>query len=1087
MFASRVIGAICGNYSGYYLRKIAVQYKSALSASLHAKTLALGDVKTTGGPDVATLGEVDSQILFKSSLEIPDAWSYPLQISLYYGGLAYLLPWQAFVAVALITVFLYPAAGLLVEAMSVWVRKNMSAKDYRTELISEAISSIESIKMHAWESVFSSSVAQRRLAELETLRNMAVSSAGLVCLMQGAPSILTIAAFGVLLRTGQQLDSQIVFTAIMLFSMLNGSLIQLSTLASTLQSVAASTERVRTYLNLPETKISPTFESPSSSGPDGQICFEKMRIAWPNEAPLVTDGKLSIDPRSLVVIQGGMGVGKSTLLLSILRHIQQDEMQRHRVAYVPQHPTLINGSIRDNIIFGRPFDSGLYTAVIHACCLDSDFQHLRQGDRTPITGSLALSGGQCARICLARAAYSQADIYLLDDPLSAVDARVSAQIVRRLLGRTGLLANKARVVATSADGQILGQADTAYQFQRGKLLSVTRDSIPQVEDCWTYSSSASQGMLAPPCTHIGEILMVYQIPAVGGLELHPEASLPDVPITQQALLEPRRNGSSHPAWTYILAARTFGWPLSVGLLLMGRTSSVLGTYTLKLLTSEQDQVAVNWDMAIFVLLALGQIIFFYLFILAFYQFCIVPAASKLHNNLVVGILSKSIDFFQTVSGGETLNLFTNDIGRIDGSLNSCMISLLAQYVNLTLTCLVLIGTLPVSILFVIPLVVFCSRLQQTYLDGLRELRHLDVASRSPLLTFLQEAQTNRVLFSAHGLIKARQNQFQKKLQENLSALFPLSCIDLWLEVRLELISIVFQLSALGVMMAASIPLSTLGFVMTFAFQVTGTLSNMAQFTAQFETDAVSLTRIDSYSQTSNRGEMQVDGSDSDGRTWPSLGTVEYKSVSGRHRPGLPLSLKSISFNVKPGEKIAVVGRTGAGKSSMISCLLRMMEQTEGQILIDGDDISDVDPITLRRGIALIPQRPVIFSDSVRQNLDPLGLRSDGEIIHALEISGALPVIQKLAKVNETDDGQLLETQTSLSVGEVQLLAVTRALIQKSPVLILDEATSGMDAMTESVIHQTLFTNFKATTIIAIMHKLELTVSTLNNVLLSDDS
>ncbi|KAI8711511.1 hypothetical protein NCS52_01414900 [Fusarium sp. LHS14.1] len=937
MFASRVIGAICGNYSGYYLRKIAVQYKSALSASLHAKALALGDVKTTGGPDVATLGEVDSQILFKSCLEIPDAWSYPLQILLYYGGLAYLLPWQAFVAVALITVFLYPAGGLLVEAMSVWVKKNMGAKDYRTELISEAISSIESIKMHAWESVFSSSVAQRRLAELDTLRNMAVSSAGLVCVMQGAPSILTIAAFGVLLRTGQQLDSQIVFTAIMLFSMLNASLIQLSALTSTLQSVAASTERVKTYLNLPETMISPIFESPSSAGPEDQICFEKMRISWPDEAPLITDGKLSIDLRSLVVVQGGMGVGKSTLLLSILRHIQQDEMKRHRVAYVPQHPTLINGSIRDNIIFGRPFDSELYTTVIHACCLDADFQNLRQGDRTPITGSIALSGGQCARICLARATYSQADIYLLDDPLSAVDARVSAQIVRRLLGRTGLLANKARVVVTSADGQLLGQADSTYKFQCGKLLAVTLDSTSQVEELSPVVD------IAPVAEPIPSLLP--KIPAVDVVELHPKVSLPDVSITQQAMLEPRRNGSRHPAWTYILAARSFGWPLSVGLLLMGRGSSVLGTYTLKLLTTEQDQVAVSWDMAIFVLLSIGQIIFFYLFILAFYQFCIVPAASKLHNNLVAGILSKSIDFFQTVSGGEILNLFTNDIGRIDGSLNSCMISLLAQYVNLTLTCLVLIGTLPVSILFVIPLVVFCSRLQQTYLGGLRELRHLDVASRSPLLTFLQEAQTNRVLFSAHGLVKARQNQFQKKLQENLSALFPLSCIDLWLEVRLQLISIVFQLSALGAMMASSIPLSTVGFVMTFAFQVTGTLSNVAQFTAQFETDAVSLTRIDSYSRTTNSSESRINGSGSDGRNWPSLGTVEYKSVSARHRPGLPLSLKSISFHVKPGEKIAVVGRTGAGKSSMISCLLRMMEQTEGQILIAGDDIADVDPIS----------------------------------------------------------------------------------------------------------------------------------------------
>ncbi|KAH6869419.1 multidrug resistance-associated protein 7 [Thelonectria olida] len=272
--------------------------------------------------------------------------------------------------------------------------------------------------------------------------------------------------------------------------------------------------------------------------------------------------------------------------------------------------------------------------------------------------------------------------------------------------------------------------------------------------------------------------------------------------------------------------------------------------------------------------------------------------------------------------------------------------------------------------------------------------------------------------------------------------------------------------------------------MTYAFQVTVTLSNIARFTAQFEADAVSLTRINQYSQAIHSEKTLLDGTETSAspaiQAQPSLGKVDYKSVSATHRPGLPLSLDSVSFAVKSGEKVAVVGRSGAGKSSAISCSLRMMEQTSGQILIDDVDFAAVDSVKLRGSITLIPQKPVIFSSSVRQNIDPLGLKDDEEIMAALETSRALPIVRKLAKGNgardEVSQSALniqIDGRTTLSTGEIQLLALTRAMLQDSQLLVLDEATSAMDAPTESFVHETLFEKFPNTTIIAVMHRLGL--------------
>ncbi|WQF86071.1 Putative AAA+ ATPase domain, ABC transporter type 1, transmembrane domain-containing protein [Colletotrichum destructivum] len=1120
MFCSRVLGALAGNFSGYHLRRLAVQYRSALSSALHRKTLRLGDFSPAGDDapvaDLSTLAEVDTLVLFRSAQSFPDVWNMPVQVALCLGGLAVLLPYPAFIAILVLIAIMFPVLSLLLRSMAVWISSNLAAKDARAKLLAEVLESIQGIKMHAWEPVFVRSIAERRARELETLRNAAVSASGLVAYMQTMPSALTLAAFGVVLLMRRPLTNELVFAAIMLFTMLNATLGQISSLASTVQSVHASSKRIQAYLSLSETKIAAAgrglltqTSTTRSWSPDMPILsHDDLEVGWPDAAaPLIRNGSLSIGPGELTIITGAMGCGKSTLLLFLCRHMERAR-RRHsshpKIAYVGQKPVLVRGSIRDNILFGRPYDAQRYAQSVRACCLHVDFARLHDGDGTVIAGSSALSGGQCARICLARAAYSRADVYLLDTPLAALDVRVASHITHHLLGPGGLLDGSTRVVCTS-HALLVRKADSLYEIAGGTIRNALGNGHVQLVDGAEEPTNAAleadmgeanmsdtlTSLTKPILTDLG----LAQMPLVRVAEAEVVAHEP-IPDTPQPIIihekPPAPSAQNSPLLAYLSSARRFGWPIAISILLLARASSVMGTYVLKIMAARVDRVTLlPWDLLLlFAVFSASQAALFFLFVHLLYRLCIVPAASALHGRLTSGVLLRDLSFFQATPPGRLLNLFTNDVARVDGSLNASIASLAGQFVNLALSCGVLVAAMPASVLFVAPLLAACYALQQTYLAKLRELRHLDAESRAPLLDHLQEAERGRVLFSAHGVLEARAAAFGDLVARNVRALWPLSCIDLWLGVRLEVLSVVLQVAALGLLLAGAAEPGVLGFVMTYVFQVTGTLSNIAKISAQFEADAVSVARIAEYSFA-----VAVDGkedgfpADRDGSTpysdsdpapaWPQFGRVEFRGVSASYQPSLPDSLQSVSFTVKPGEKVAVVGRTGAGKSSMVMCLLRLMHQTAGETLIDGVDIADVTTVRLRRSLALMPQTQIVFSGSIRQNLDPLGLHHDEEILDALGVCGGPAITDKLSGIKDSEEIPLLDTivgpNINLSKGELQLLLLSRAVLQKSTILILDEATSGMDAEAEARCHDIICENLRDTTTLAILHRLDLTL------------
>lgn len=470
-------------------------------------------------------------------------------------------------------------------------------------------------------------------------------------------------------------------------------------------------------------------------------------------------------------------------------------------------------------------------------------------------------------------------------------------------------------------------------------------------------------------------------------------------------------------------ARPFGWPVTVGLLWLARLTSVVGVSTLRRLTTDATTTKLMQDIGLFAALSLAQTIFFFVFILGIYTLCIVPAADKLHSVLLSSLLSRPMEYFETAPIGHILNLLSNDLSRIDMSLNTSIIALIAQYTNLLIACGVLVFALPASISFVIPFIALYAWVQSLCQQALRDMRGLDAASRAPLLTHLQESRSGRVLFSLHGRCEDRVLQFREMLRMNLRALFPLACIELWLALRLDLLSVTLQTLAAGSMVFMGLDSNTMGFTLTYVFQVTTILGMLARLGAQFEADSVSLSRIhaavgeesakatyskvpgfhllpslESQTLSSTDRPLIAHRAEADlPESWPSAGRVEFRNVSTRYRASLPPSLVTVTLDIVPSEKVAVIGRTGSGKSSFIRSLLGLMQEMEGHILIDGISSREVEGSRLRQSVSLIPQQPLVFTGSVRQNMDPRQVHTDKKILDALSRSAALKPLEVLAE------------------------------------------------------------------------------------------
>ncbi|UPK92231.1 hypothetical protein LCI18_003166 [Fusarium solani-melongenae] len=851
--------------------------------------------------------------------------------------------------------------------------------------------------------------------------------------------------------------------------------------------------RIHSYLTTEGSISTSATEKASITKSAYDIHVRNIHAAWPGRSPLLTKGQVSLRRNALTIITGPTGSGKSTLL-NLLAHLLSPEDARgqgpDRVAFVSQTPFLMRGTIRDNILFGKRYEGAFYAKVIDACALGPDLGSCRYGDQTMMNGAATISGGQKARICLARAVYARCDINIFDDPLAAIDVKLSKIIIANLFGPNGLLENSITLMSSNSP-HFMSVAHSLLILEDGSLTVVEAKNPLKSQ---LHQKDATLDNVPGPSG------VSKKEPRITVEEIHPEPAADHaiVPTEQDSgHNEEPKALSRQPISRYIAYATLRNWLVAISALLSGRTVSFVATYSLKAMADTGSLADMPKLLMWFAGLSAAQVILYMVFILLAYHLCIIPTAKKLHKALVASTLAHQMLYFETTPLGDILNYFTNDLARVDLSLSGSILTLLAQYGNIIIVGVLIMVSAPQSVALIFPAIFVFWALQRTYLTKLRELRSCDVASRASILGFLQDSDAGWTLFSVFGMTEDRIQHQRYLLEENARAQFPLSSINSWLSVRLEILCVTMQVLAATALLHTSISLGTVGLVMTYVFQITNFLSVITRTTALFEADFLSFTRlqgqIDGVPDMTLCKELEatqrmehVAPSHSTGHPamtddpWPSSGKVEFSQFSARYRPTLPLNLVSIDLAILPGEKVAVIGRTGAGKSSLVLALLGIIKGANGCITIDGRDISLIDPVTLRRSLALIPQTPVVFSCSVRDNLDPLGVYSDGQLLDALNESTADKALTNMREGEQNDASSSLldlvvDSRSSLSAGQIQFLSLARVILHRSKLLILDEATASLPAESEAQFQEVIWKRCANTTVISVMHRLESTL------------
>lgn len=743
-------------------------------------------------------------------------------------------------------------------------------------------------------------------------------------------------------------------------------------------------------------------------------------------------------PGELVCVVGRVGVGKSAFLKALLGELSGGKVEMTgSVAYCAQVPFITNSSVKENILFGHTFEQDFYEKTLSLCQLAPDLASLPEGDGTLVgEKGISLSGGQKARLSLARAVYARADIYILDDILSAVDTHVAEKLVKEVLGPNGVLKSTTRILATNSS--LLLHCSTVISLDKA-----TMTETKKVDD--------------PP--------------------IFVKLSTPTISVSPVVPTQKERSEKGSVKWsvykTYAEACSYSGTFLFLMLIVMTTLLSVLGNFWLKHWT-ENTGSSKALLIGVYAAFGFGSGLVNFARTVCMYVFCSIKASRKLHDSMSLAVVRSPMSFFETTPVGRILNRFTNDINKIDETIPRTFGGFFSSCVKASFTIGVIGLTMPIFLVIILALSIVYVYYQRYYIATSRELERIASTSRSPIFAHIQETLNGNETIRAYNHVDRFCKLNNDKVDFNLKALYFSRSVNRWLSVRLQFIGslIILSTALLAVWNYDKMSPATVGLIMSYALQITGSLTWIVRMTVEVETGAVCIERVLEYSSLPSEAPLIT--ATRPAADWPAQGEIALRNYSTRYRDNLECVLQNISLEVAGGEKVGIVGRTGAGKSSLALAIFRLIEPVEGAIYIDGVDTASLGLFDLRSRLSIIPQDSQVLEGTVRSNLDPLNRYSTERLLSVLELSHLQPHVLKMAHEQECLplDVAIQEGGSNLSVGQKQLVCLARALLNPSKVLILDEATSSVDQETDNVVQQTIRSEFRGKTILTIAHRLD---------------
>ncbi|KAF9941981.1 hypothetical protein BGZ65_012859, partial [Modicella reniformis] len=1092
MFVCSVLQSVTLHQYYHLCFRCGMHVHTSLITAIYQKSLRLSN----SARQSFTVGEivnhvsVDTQHVQDLLGYLHGTWSGVFQIVIALYLLYDTMSWAIFAGV-IVMILTIPLNARLSAYMNNFQQQQMENKDARIRLMNELLNGIRVIKLYAWENTFFQKVMSiRNNQELATMKKVGYLNAVQTFTWVCTPFLVSISTFAVYsLVMNKPMTSDIVFPSIALFNLLQLPLAVFPDVLSSSVQAYVSLCRIQKFLVSDEIDTNAIIIE-DRRAPSGQDASDKYTVlatdasySWnKNSTPVISDINLILKRDELLSIVGRVGSGKSSLIATLcgdLERVSGEIRIRGSVAFVPQQAWIMNDTLRNNILFGNPYDPTFYKRTIDACCLQPDFDMLLGGDMAEIgERGINLSGGQKARISLARAVYARADIYLFDDPLSAVDAHVGRNIFDKVIGPSGLLVGKTRVFVTHQI-QYLAQSTLVMMLRDGKVVEQGK-----FHDLMEKKTEVSQLM-----AEFGrEVNSQLQFSKRNEAEAQVEMNILEEDVGKRNFFPEERFLAPKPRRNIVRSASVRLPRHTSSSLLHGKAAAEAEAAKNNVLMTEErmNQGRVNssvykayakacssmYYMGIYAVLGLTYAILTVFQSIILLVHCTIRSAKVLHQEMLSSVLRSPMIFFDTTPMGRILNRFSKDQSTIDEVLPRSFSGYSYTLFQVGSVLVVVTLSTPSLVIVIIPFSIIYLWLQRYYLATSRELRRLDSVTRSPIFANFQETLGGISTVRAYR----QQNRFiqgnEHRLDHNLRAFYPSLVSNRWLAIRLESLSsiIIFGAAFLAVASVArniAVDPGLVGLSLTYALNVTQTLNWMVRQYTEIESNIVSVERLQEYIDLTPEAPGVIENHRPP-QEWPADGQVDFVDYQTRYRPGLDLVLRGLNCSIKPHEKIGICGRTGAGKSSLTLSLFRIIEAVLGRIEVDGVDISTIGLYDLRSRLSIIPQDPVLFAGTIRFNLDPLNTKSDQELWQVLEDSN---LKEYVSNMEGGLSGMVLEGGDNFSVGQRQLICLARALLRKTSVLILDEATAAIDLETDALVQKIIRQKFNDRTILTIAHRI----------------
>ncbi|XP_024945247.1 multidrug resistance-associated protein 7 isoform X2 [Cephus cinctus] len=1118
MFLSTLVGAFCNAHFTFWMSIVGLKIRAAIVTLVYSKTLHSTRVQINRR---FTFGEIinfmstDTDRVVNSCPSFHTMWSIPLQLVV----TLYLLYDQigiAFLTGAAFAIFLIPVNKIIANKIGKLSTKLMKCKDQRVRLTGEVLRGITTIKLNVWEEHFLRSILKFRENEIKYLKSRKYLDALCVYFWATTPVLISILTFSTYVFLGNKLTAKTVFTSMALLNMLIGPLNAFPWVLNGITEAWVSIKRIQRILDLPEVHVSEYYSDPpvgtdvmlknatfsassfhesepasiALSGPneinvDPPSCSESRRSVTSEDEGTFTLRNLNVTVKKgqLVGIMGKVGSGKSLFLDAILAEITKDSgimaigNLEKGFGYVKQTPWLQRGTIRDNILFGKAYDHNKYKLILKACALTDDLNALPKRDLAIIgEAGNTLSGGQKTRITLARAVYADKDIYLLDDILATLDVKVARHVFQNVV--LGLLKNKTRIICTHQT-QYLIHTDLVIEMSKGKIVRHGKpsDVLRDLEDYLLSTESMDSD------------LVVTSMKDSSKEELDDLNESETDPMFEQEFAE-KGNVQFNVYACYVFAVgRYLAISILLSMILMQISRNITDLWlsywvthgnmsvnstdmpdSLKLEYFPKDLSGDNINYYLTIYGILAALNTFFTLIRAFmFAYGGIQAAILMHKQLLKTVVRAANTFFDIQPLGRILNRFSSDTYTIDDSLPFIANILFAQFLGLVGSIVITAYGLPWIFLILAPLVPIYHWIQNHYRLTSRELKRLSSIALSPVYTHFNETLQGLSSIRAFRAVPRFKRENELFLEASQKTQFASVAASQWLALRLQFIGVAL-LAGVCVMAVLQHQYDIanpglIGLAITYTLSVTVLLSGVVNAFTETERELIAVERVKEYLE--NTPTESTSSGNSPPYAWPSQGVIEFREVVLKYRDHLVPALKGISFTTRPAEKIGIVGRTGAGKSSILASLFRMTEVTSGEILIDSVNIQNLRLNALRSRLTIIPQSPFLFSGTVRENIDPLDQYPDSQIYKALEKCNVHNLVYRMGGLGAS----LEEGGSNLSAGQKQLFCLVRAVLHSTKILCIDEATANVDQETDKSIQTTIKSSFRSATVITIAHRI----------------